>query len=197
VVLMGSSDEATRRERYEALFRSHSRPILGYALRRLERPEDAADALAEVMLVAWRRLDEVPAEPETRLWLFGVARGVIRNASRSTVRRGRLGERLRAEVATTWQRDHADAWAEHDAVRSAVRRLGDDDREVLLLTAWEGLEPSEIAKVLDVPPATVRTRLHRALGRLEAELAVGERSGRSGHVGDGGPVLGRYIEEEA
>jgi RNA polymerase sigma-70 factor (ECF subfamily) len=194
---MGSSEEAARRARYEALFRSHSRPLLGYALRRLERPEDAADALAEVMLIAWRRLDDVPSEPETRLWLFGVARGVVRNASRSTLRRGRLGDRLRADVSNAWQRDHADSWAEQEVVRAAVTRLGDEDREVLLLTAWEGLKPSEIAKALGLPPATVRTRLHRALGRLRAELDRDERNGRSGHVGEGGPVLARYIEEEA
>jgi RNA polymerase sigma-70 factor (ECF subfamily) len=196
-MLMDSSEEAARRARYEALFRNHSRPLLGYALRRLERREDAADALAEVMLVAWRRLDDVPAEPDTRLWLFGVARGVVRNASRSKVRHGRLCERLRVEVAAAWHHDHADVWAEHEAVRAAVARLGDDDREVLLLTAWEGLKPSEIAKVIGIPPATVRTRLHRALERLETELDADERNGRSGHVRGGGPVLAPYSEEEA
>lgn len=194
---MGSSDPAARRERYEALFRSHSRPLLGYALRRLERREDAADALAEVMLVAWRRLDDVPPEPDTRLWLYGVARGVVRNLSRSKVRRLRLGERLRAELAEAGHHDHQEAWAEQEAVRAAVGRLGDYDREVLLLTAWEGLGPSEIASVLDIPPATARTRLHRALGRLKAELDADERKGRSGHVRDGGAMLAPYSEEEA
>ena len=193
---MSSSDDAARRERFEALFHSHSRPLLGYALRRLERREDAADALAEVMLVAWRRLDDVPPEPETRLWLFGVARGVVRNQSRSAARRGRLGERLRGDVARAWQHDHADGWGEHEAVRSAIQRLGDQDREVLLLTAWEDLAPTEIAQVLALSPATVRTRLHRALGRLRREIDD-ERNGRSGHVGDGGAMLARYIEEEA
>lgn len=193
---MGSSERVDRRERYEALFRSHSRPLLGYALRRLERHEDAADALAEVMLVAWRRLDDVPAEPDTRLWLFGVARGVVRNMSRSGVRRGRLCERLRGELANAWQTDHADAWAEHEAIRAAIARLGGADGEILLLTAWEGLKPSEIARVLDIPPATARTRLHRALGRLKAELDAGERNGRSGHVQGGGPVLAPCSEEE-
>jgi RNA polymerase sigma factor (sigma-70 family) len=196
-MLMGSSEEAARRERYETLFRSHSRPLLGYALRRLERREDAADALAEVMLVAWRRLDDVPAEPHTRLWLFGVARGVMRNLSRSRARRGRLCERLRAELADASQDDHAVTWAEHEAIRAAVARLGEDDREVLLLSAWEGLKPGEIARVLEVPPATVRTRLHRALGRLEIELEANERNGRSGHVGDGGPALAPCSEEQA
>jgi RNA polymerase sigma-70 factor (ECF subfamily) len=41
---------------------------------------------------------------------------------------------------------------------------------VLLLATWEGLTPTEIAAVIGVPPATARTRLHRARGRLRAAL---------------------------
>src|SRR4051794_5557806 len=88
-----------RRERFESLVHENSRAILGYALRRTERPEDAADVLSDVLLIAWRRLDDVPPEPEARLWLFGVARRVIANQSRSTAARLRLGERLRQQIS--------------------------------------------------------------------------------------------------
>jgi len=54
--------------------------------------------------------------------------------------------------------------------------LPEQDREVLLLANWEGLAPSEIGTVIGVPGATARTRLHRARGRLRAELE------RTGHV---------------
>ena len=43
------------------LYRAHVRAVLGYALRRVERPEDAADIVAETMLVAWRRQNDVHA----------------------------------------------------------------------------------------------------------------------------------------
>jgi DNA-directed RNA polymerase specialized sigma24 family protein len=47
--------DAARARRFEELFRAHSRAILGYAVRRCQPAEDAADVLAEVMLTAWRR----------------------------------------------------------------------------------------------------------------------------------------------
>src|SRR3954469_17895198 len=64
---------------FEGLFRDHSTAILGYALRRVERSDLAADVLSEVMLVTWRRLDEVPRGDQARIWLYGVARRVILN----------------------------------------------------------------------------------------------------------------------
>jgi RNA polymerase sigma-70 factor (ECF subfamily) len=51
-----------------------------------------------------------------------------------------------------------------------MQNLSEGDREVLLLEAWEGLRPSEIAELLSLPPETVRTRLHRARVRLRREL---------------------------
>jgi hypothetical protein len=59
--------------RLTELYDRHGRDVLAYALRRAS-PDDAADAVADTFLVAWRRLAEVPAEPEARLWLYGVAR---------------------------------------------------------------------------------------------------------------------------
>ncbi|MCW3017623.1 MAG: polymerase, sigma-24 subunit, subfamily, partial [Solirubrobacterales bacterium] len=56
------------------------------------------------------------------------------------------------------------------AVRAALARLDEEDREILRLTSWEGLTPTEIAAVLQVPGVTVRSRLHRARKRLRAEL---------------------------
>ncbi|GAB3962715.1 hypothetical protein GCM10029978_018760 [Actinoallomurus acanthiterrae] len=57
-----------------------------------------------------------------------------------------------------------------DAVRTAFRRLGDDDRELLSLVGWEGLTPSEAATVLGRSRGAVRVQLHRARKRLAKEL---------------------------
>ena len=66
------------------------------------------------------------------------------------------------------------------AVRAALARLGALDREVLMLTVWEGLEPREAATVLRVSPAAVRTRLSRARARLRD--IVGNDLAPPGHV---------------
>jgi RNA polymerase sigma factor (sigma-70 family) len=68
------------------------------------------------------------------------------------------------------------------AVQAALARLGELDREVLTLTVWEGLQPREVATVLEVSPEAVRTRLTRARGRLR-EL-IGDDRAASGHVLD-------------
>ena len=58
-----------RQHRFEAVYAAHHSPILGYLLRRTDNPDDAADVLAETFLTAWRRLEDVPADPDARLWL--------------------------------------------------------------------------------------------------------------------------------
>lgn len=177
-----SSEDSFRRA-YAAGFE----PLLAYAMRRVDQPADAADIVAETFLVAWRRRHEIPPDDEARLWLYGVARRVLANHQRSGVRRERLGEQLRQRLTGTGGRgpgsdDPGSAVPERLAVRQALARLGELDREVLLLTAWEGLEPREAARVLGVSPAAVRTRLNRARTRLRRIL--GDDAGAPGHVLD-------------
>jgi hypothetical protein len=74
-------------------------------------------------------------------------------------------------------------------VRDALSRLTPDDRELLRLVAWEGLEPREAAVVLGVPARTVRTRLSRARARLRAELDVAPTRG-AGADGTGDDATG-------
>ncbi|WP_354697605.1 RNA polymerase sigma factor [Paraconexibacter sp. AEG42_29] len=157
--------------RFRALFADTERDLLAYALRRVDRAEDAADVVAETFLVAWRRLDDVPPGDEARLWLYGVARRQLANQRRGQLRRSRLAARLREELPTAT----AGVGAAGDdqrvaAVRAALAHLDEEDREILRLTSWEGLTPAEIAAVLQIPGVTVRSRLHRARRRLKAQL---------------------------
>lgn len=182
---------ADAEERFRALFDGYFRELLGYALRRVSSPEDAADVVADTMLVAWRRMDQVPVDGTARLWLYGVARRVLANQRRGKLRRERLGERLRLQLVEAAP-DLADSVSTSTAVRQALEALGADDRELLELTAWEGLDPREVAIVLDVPARTVRTRLHRARGRLREQL--GDAFDGRGHVRD--DQLARAVREE-
>jgi RNA polymerase sigma-70 factor (ECF subfamily) len=161
---------ATPEERFAAVYRATARPLLGFALRRSARPEDAADVVAETMLVAWRRIDDVPAGDDARLWLYGVARHVLANTRRGNRRRDRLGERLRHDVGRLAGPDIATGVAAGLELRAALAALADDDRELLQLTAWEGLAPQEIATVLGLSPVAVRSRLLRARARLRDQL---------------------------
>lgn len=169
-------------ERFRRVYASSFEPLLAYALRRVERAEDATDIVAETFLIAWRRGTEMPDGDEARLWLYGVARRVLANQQRGGRRRERLGARLRERLAAVVVADPAGEVSQRVTVRAALERLGELDREVLRLTAWEGLQPREAAEVLNISAAAVRTRLSRARARLRELL--GDEFGEAGHVLD-------------
>ena len=179
---MNVSSGTEHEDRFRRVYAGDFEPLLAYALRRVDHPEDAADVVAETFLVAWRRRHEMPAEAEARLWLYGVARRVLANHHRGGIRRQRLGERLRQRITAAIAVDPGSEVPDRLAVQAALARLGELDREVLMLTVWEGLEPREAAAVLQVSPAVVRTRLSRARARLRD--LVGDDLGPPGHVLD-------------
>ena len=86
--------------RFRRLYDNSFEPIRSYCIRRLPVSE-VNDAVSDVFLVAWRRIDEVPQGEEARLWLYGIARNVVRNAERSRRRRARLQGRLESLSPTT------------------------------------------------------------------------------------------------
>jgi RNA polymerase sigma-70 factor (ECF subfamily) len=161
-----SSVMADERERFERIYRENFRAVLRFATMRID-PERAKDVAAETFLVAWRRLEDVPAEP--RLWLFGVARKVVAGQFRSETRREALATRLQGELRNE-PADLAGSFAERDSALTAFASLGERDREVLRLVAWDGLSPAEAAEVLGVTRLAFAVRLHRARRRLEHEL---------------------------
>ena len=198
-----TADGSDRDERFREVYRAEVAALIGYAARRVARAEDAADIVADVFLVAWRRIDELPAGREARLWLFGVARNVLSNYHRGARRRQKLATRMRGELSTMLESTMSHV-ADTHAVSDALERMPVELRELLVLTAWEGLAPHEIALVLNLPAGTVRSRLHRARHVLRAELAaeskaanaqVGERWGRIGHVGGRQGQLAADCEE--
>jgi RNA polymerase sigma-70 factor (ECF subfamily) len=153
--------------------------VLAYALRRVSA-EEAADVVAETFLTAWRRLDILPEDPAP--WLFGVARKVVANHRRSLRRREALRTRVEGDASRRphLASDPADQVEARMAVRSALRRLSERDREALMLVAWDGLDAASAAAAMGYTPSAFSVRLHRARRRLGHELAK-ERAG-AGHV---------------
>lgn len=151
------------RERFSRLFEAHYALVRAFAARRTGR--DLADEVtAETFLVAWRRLDAVPAEPLP--WLYGVARNVMLRQRRVSARQAKARELIARERPRPVVQDDG----EHDALWRAWEQLSDNDQEVLALTAWEELSVRDAARVLDVPASVFSVRLHRARRRLEGHL---------------------------
>jgi RNA polymerase sigma factor (sigma-70 family) len=161
--------------RFEELYHSAGTAVLGFALRRCGSRDDALDVTAETFLVAWRRREEMPPGPDdARAWLFGVARWCLANLARGDRRSHRLGRRLAETMPIDSLPDPArvhEGRADTRQVRQALDALSADDRELVTLTAWEGLSPAQAGAVLGLTPGAARTRLHRARLRLRASLS--------------------------
>src|SRR5262249_35749234 len=111
-------------QRFEAIFASHYRDVLRYALRRTD-PAHAEEVANEAFLVAWRRLERVPEHALP--WLYAAAAHVLANQRRASARHARR-ERAAAEPASLG-RDPAERFAERDAALRAFAALGERDRE--------------------------------------------------------------------
>ena len=168
---MGHAAGAEERRVFAGLYEVHRLHVLAYCVRRTSRA-DAADACSETFLVAWRRLDELPDEPDTLPYLYGIAHRVLGNQFRSLQRRSRLDAKLR-ELGVA---DPVDAGvvvlqsARDRQVVAAIRRLKPVDREILMLSAWEGLPRSVIAEMMGMTKAAVDQRIHRSYERLARML---------------------------
>ncbi|MBN6053151.1 sigma-70 family RNA polymerase sigma factor, partial [Nonomuraea sp. RK-328] len=137
-------------------------------MRRCESPEDAADVVSETFAIAWRRADALPPGEEARLWLYGVARNVLANHRRGAARWRLVA--LDTDVADLYAHS-PEGSVELSAIARAFKELPETDRELLSLVAWEGLDPGQIAKVLDCSRNAVRIRLYRARKRFSKALA--------------------------
>jgi RNA polymerase sigma-70 factor (ECF subfamily) len=161
--------------RFRALFDATYPVVARYARHRGVSGHDADDLVAATYEVAWRRLDVVPAGEAALPWLLTVAHNHLRNDRRRRMRDRTLVERLPVPESTPPPGEPAAvSWPE---IRRALDALADDDRELVLLVAWDGLSPSQAATVLGLSATAARTRLHRARARL-AELLGVERGVR-------------------
>jgi len=182
---MNTSDEALRKERFRAIYVATCDRLVRYAARRTNTREEAADVVAETFSIAWRRLDDLPKGDAAALWLFGTARRVLANQIRKDRNRDRLIESLAYEMTSamaTFRELNGDALL----ARAALEQLSGEDREVLMLVAWEGLDSSELATVLGCSANAARIRLYRARRRLTSLLSESYESakdlGRLGQV---------------
>ncbi|GIH95625.1 RNA polymerase sigma factor [Planobispora siamensis] len=151
------------RERFTTIYDECRQRVWAYVVSRAGR-QVADEVVSETFAIAWRKFDQVPQNALP--WLLGVARNVLRDTIRAEVRR----EGIRREMREWITGDVADHVAERLGVLKAMARLTQDEREILILVAWQGLSMRDAAKVLGCSVPAFRVRLHRARKRLRAEL---------------------------
>ena len=162
-----------RAERFTSLVEHVGEPVRRYVVRRTSGlGVEADDVVAEVFLVLWRRLDDVPSD-DPLPWTYRVAANCLANAGRAARRRAALDDRLRVvDPPGSAMPDSADPALEHPEVHAALAELTDLDREIVRLWAWEDLGPAAIAEVVGSSPGAVSTRLTRIKQRLRADVRI-------------------------
>jgi len=144
---------------FAALVRAHAGPVYRYVVRRAAH-DDAEDLTADVLTIAWRRRDDIPAGAELP-WLYRTAGFVIANHRR----KGRpipVGD-LPDEIDDSGPESIVIA---DEEMREVLAALSPRDRRILLLNAWEGLDGAALAVVLGISRGGADAALSRARSRL-------------------------------
>lgn len=172
--------------RFGPIFDRHATVLHRYLVRRIG-PDDADGMVGEVFRIAFEKRHTYDLDrPTARPWLYGIATNLLAKHRRREARRyhamARLAARRVPDPELADQVSAAvDAGERWQRVAAAVTELPAPERDALILHVWEGLSYEEVAGALDVPVGTVRSRLHRARGRLR-ELAA-PRGGEGANTG--------------
>lgn len=158
---------STRHSEFEQLYERSFDRVAAYVLARTDR-DAAADAISRTFEIAWRRRADLPEDALP--WLIGVARRVLSEGRRAERRRDALTERM-TSVARHSAEDHVDAIATRDTLIDALSRLTAEQREALLLMAWDGLSEKQAAAALGCSRGALALRTHRARKQLRRHLA--------------------------
>jgi RNA polymerase sigma-70 factor (ECF subfamily) len=153
------------------LITRHERRVYAVCLRVLGNPDDAADAAQDALLAMIRKLDGFRGEAAFTTWLYRVAMNVCYDHLRRAKRRPMLRRDDDAPAPEPALDDHADAVAGAHDVAAALEQVPEDFRVAIVLADVHDLPYDEIAKVLDLPVGTVKSRVHR--GRIALAKALG------------------------
>jgi RNA polymerase sigma-70 factor (ECF subfamily) len=156
--------------RFAELYRRYGQQLHAYCLRRTPASQ-AADAVAETFLVAWKKIDEVPNGGDALPWLYAVAYRVLSHQWRHKARSRRLIERL-SGLANAEAPPPDVLLVRNEEYRMVIKassRLKSIDQEVLRLTLWEELSHADVAVVLGIEVGVVKQRAYRARRNLANE----------------------------
>ncbi|WP_188190081.1 RNA polymerase sigma factor [Nonomuraea sp. SYSU D8015] len=146
------------------IYRTYSRPLFSLALSLLGDRELAAEAVQVAFIRAWRAAVTFDPGRELQPWLYAIARRAATDVWRRERRHLDTTPLDDAHPAPEPSSDHS------SRVRQALKELPREEREVLLLSYFEGLTHRQIADRLRIPPGTVHSRAARARRLLAAAL---------------------------
>ena len=169
VQAIASGDEGALAE----VYRRHSASIYGLALRILRRSDLAQEVLQEVVFGLWERPGRFdPGRGALRPWLLRMAHGRSVDRLRAETRRAAREERSGAGDDTDDDLER-EVWemVRAEVVREALTTLSAGERDAIRLAYFGGHTYREVAKLLQLPEGTVKSRIRLGLGKLADRLA--------------------------
>jgi RNA polymerase sigma-70 factor, ECF subfamily len=156
------------------LYDRYARLVYSLAYKILENSEEAEDITQEVFLTLWRRNSYDPKRGSLSSFLTTMTRSRAIDKLRSKGARLRVLQRLqgtvRMEANTLTPLEQASIGERSQVIRGALAQLSETERQVLEIAYYEGLSQSEIAKRLNIPLGTVKTRSRQGLLKLRQTL---------------------------
>jgi len=154
----------------QALFVRHRTPVYRWLLRFVSNQTLAEDLLSEVFLDVWRQADRFEGRSSVLTWLMSIARFKALSARRRRTE-AELDEKIETTVADPANDPEAALQVKNrgELVREALTHLSHEHREIIDLVYYHEKSVDECAQILDIPAATVKTRMFYARKKL-AEL---------------------------
>jgi RNA polymerase sigma-70 factor (ECF subfamily) len=157
----------TRERDVREAYAAHSGELYGFAVRSLGDAGLAEEAVQETFLRAWKAGDRYDPEiGSLRTWLFAILRNVVIDMGRARASRPRVGPEQGIEPSVEPLEQALVAWQ----VEEAMRRIGEDHRQVLLETHFKARPYAEVAEELGVPEGTIKSRVYYGLKALRVAL---------------------------
>lgn len=146
-------------EAFASLYEIVYKDLYRYALYMLGQKEDAEDVVSETVMAAYAQIGQLKSAGAFRAWIFRILSNKCRKQRAAYLEKvSELDEQMP---------DRAGDFTEESLLKAAMASLSEEEREIICLHIFGGYKSHEIGLILQMNPATVRSREHRALEKLK------------------------------
>ena len=153
-------------EAFDELVDRYAGRLCGFFRRMLGRRAEADDLVQEVFVRVVQTIERYREDGRFESWLFRIAANLARDRMRGCRKTDAAGSPAGFEEAAAAQRDPLVLQEDVDRLQSAMGRLPDAEREVILLRHYGQLQFDEIAALMETPLGTALARGHRGFAKL-------------------------------
>lgn len=133
-----------------------------FAIYTVKNPQDAEDVVSEAVIAAYENIKKLKKEESFKNWIVTI----LANQCKKKLKAKETTEELPEELSVTHE------WEEQHDVRIAFQELNEEDRLIVACSVLGGYASEEIGKMLDLNPATVRSRKSRAMDKMRQKLSL-------------------------